>query len=48
MKMDLPFFCKVVLELPTKVDSNFDVNFDEAKQSHVSKASRYINGWNQM
>ena len=49
--MELPFIRKVVTELPTKVDPNFDVKFDEAKhgayikreleyQSHVSKESR--------
>ena len=48
MMMNLTFLRKVAPELSTKVDPKFDVNFDEAKQSHVSKASRYINGWNQM
>ena len=33
MKMELPFIRKVVPELPTEVDPNFDVKFDEAKHS---------------
>ena len=31
MMMDLPFLRKVVPELPTKFEPNFDVKFDEAK-----------------
>ena len=37
MMMDLPFLCKVAPELPTKVDQNFDVNFDEFKHGAYLK-----------
>ena len=41
--MELPFIRKVVTELPTKVDPNFDVKFNEAKHGAYIKENLNTN-----